>query len=96
MAARARKAGRGATDDPVRARTRTRSGRWLVLHGSLVDGDPEGRVAVIVEPARTPEIAPLIAMAYGLTPRERDVARLVIQGLSIGDWMVLRLTALAP
>lgn len=85
VASHARRAGRAETEDPARARTRTRSGRWLVLHGSLVDGDPEGRVAVIIEPARAPEIAPLVAMAYGLTPRERDVARLVIQGMSTAD-----------
>lgn len=85
VASHARHAGRGETDDPARARTRTRTGRWMVLHGSLVDGNPEGRVAVIIEPARPLEIAPLIAMAYGLTPRERDVARLVLQGLPTAD-----------
>lgn len=85
IASQARRAGRIEANEAARARTRTRSGRWLVLHGSLVDGDPEGRVAVIIEPARAPEIAPLIAMAYGLTPRERDVARLVIQGLPTAE-----------
>lgn len=85
VASQARRAGRAEIDDPARARTRARSGRWLVLHGSLVDGDPQGRVSVILEPARAPEIAPLIAMAYGLTQRERDVARLVIQGLPTSD-----------
>jgi DNA-binding CsgD family transcriptional regulator len=85
VASQARRAGRIEANEAARARTRTRSGRWLVLHGSLVDGDPEGRVAVIIEPARAPEIAPLIAMAYGLTPRERDVARLVIQGLPTAE-----------
>ena len=85
VASHARRVGHGESDEVARARTRTRSGRWLVLHGSLLDGDPDGRIAVIIEPARAPEIAPLIAMAYGLTPRERDVARLVIQGLSTGD-----------
>ncbi len=85
VASQARRAGRAETEEAARARARTRSGRWLVLHGSLVDGDPEGRVAVIIEPAHAPEIAPLIAMAYGLTPRERDVARLVIQGLPTAE-----------
>ena len=85
VASHARRAGRGAADESARARTRTRTGQWLVLHGSLVDSDPDGRLAVIIEPARNLEIAPLIAMAYGLTPRERDVARLVIQGLSTGE-----------
>lgn len=82
VAAHARRVGRGETDEVARSRARTSAGRWITLHGSLVDGHPDGRIAVILEPARAPEIAPLIAMAYGLTPRERDVARLVIQGLS--------------
>jgi DNA-binding CsgD family transcriptional regulator len=67
---------------PAQARMRTRTGTWVVLHGSLVGGPEEGRLAIIIEPARPPQIAPIIAMAYGLTPRERDVARLVVQGFS--------------
>jgi DNA-binding CsgD family transcriptional regulator len=88
MANHARRAGRPDTPGPLQpaqARARTRSGRWLILHGSLVDGDPDGRVAVIMEPARPPQIAPLVAMAYGLSPRERDIARLVLQGLSTSE-----------
>jgi DNA-binding CsgD family transcriptional regulator len=86
VASHARRAGAGDFDaGPAVARARTRSGRWLVLHGSLLDGDPDGRVAVIIEPARPPQIAPLVAMAYGLTARERDVTRLVIQGHSTAE-----------
>jgi DNA-binding CsgD family transcriptional regulator len=86
VASHARRAGGGDVEaGPAIARARTRSGRWLVLHGSLLDGDPDGRVAVIIEPARPPQIAPLVAMAYGLTTRERDVTRLVIQGHSTAE-----------
>ncbi len=88
IANHARRVGRGGPDappEPAQARARTRSGRWLVLHGSLVDGDAKGRVAVIIEPARPPQIAPLVAMAYGLSARERDIARLVLQGLSTAE-----------
>jgi DNA-binding CsgD family transcriptional regulator len=55
-----------------------------VLHGSLLAGD-EGRGAVIIEPARPPEIAPLIVGAYGFSERERDVTQLVLQGLSTNE-----------
>lgn len=41
----------------------------------------EGRhVAVVVEPARPAELAPLILLAHGLTKREAEVAQLILQG----------------
>ena len=38
------------------------------------------RVAVIVEPAHPARITPLLMSAYGLTEREQEVTRLVLQG----------------
>jgi DNA-binding CsgD family transcriptional regulator len=56
-----------------------------VLHGaSLVTGGAR-RVAVIVEPAHPARIAPLLMSAYGLTEREQDVTRLVLQGDSTAE-----------
>ena len=40
------------------------------------------RAAVIVEPAHPARISPLLMSAYGLTQREQDVTRLVLQGES--------------
>jgi DNA-binding CsgD family transcriptional regulator len=71
----------------ARARVRTATGRWLVVRGSLL-GDDTGagsRIAVVLEAARPPEMAPLIADAYGLTARERLVTELVARGLSTSD-----------
>ncbi|MEU6580503.1 helix-turn-helix transcriptional regulator [Nocardia sp. NPDC046763] len=69
-----------------RIRLRTRSGRWLVAHASrlhtLADAGPAGPIAVILEPARAPEIAPLKLAAYPLTPREHEIATLVLAGNS--------------
>src|SRR4029453_18739583 len=67
---------------PARARVRTPAGRWLVLHGARLDGDPQGRVSVIIEPPRPDELAPLLVAAYGLSDREQAVAALVFQGRS--------------
>ena len=39
-------------------------------------------VAVVVEAAKSAEIAPIIIEAYGLTPRERDVLRAIARGSS--------------
>lgn len=67
------------------ARVRTTSGRWLILHGvPLLSGDRRF-VAVIIEPASPSRIAPLLMTAYGLTEREQEVTRLVLQGYATRD-----------
>ena len=69
-----------------RSRLRTESGRWLVVHASRLAGEEqEGRIAVILELAQPLEIAPLIAAAYGLSDRERQVLQQVLIGLSTSD-----------
>ena len=41
----------------------------------------DGRhVAVVVEPAKPAELAPVILAAHGLTKREGEIAQLVVQG----------------
>ena len=70
-------------DDPrdlALTRVRTRSGGWAVLHGMTLVAGGERRVAVIVEPAHPGRIAPLLMSAYGLTEREQEITRLVLQG----------------
>ncbi|HXF56434.1 MAG TPA: helix-turn-helix transcriptional regulator [Actinomycetota bacterium] len=62
------------------ARVLTRSGRWIVLHGAALAGTGSLRAAVILEPAGPARIVPLLMAPYGLTERERDVTRLVLQG----------------
>ena len=74
---RARRARRGR-----RARVLTRSGRWVVLHGVATRrGRPaaSGGHRRARHPAR---ISPLLMSAYGLTEREQEVTRLVLQGYS--------------
>ena len=71
----------GPLDLQPRVRVRTRSGQWAVLHASEMAGLGGGRhIAVVVEAATRAELAPIILLAYGLTPREADVARLVLHG----------------
>ncbi len=64
------------------ARVLSRGGTWVVLHGAPLVSEGERRVAVIVEPAHPARIFPLLMAAYGLTDRERDVTRLILQGSS--------------
>lgn len=84
VAYRALLTARGGGHEGSRARVPT-SGGWLVIHGSVVGDPAEGRIAVILEPARSHEIAPLIVAAYGLTARERQVTQLVLHGLGTAE-----------
>ena len=54
------------------------------MRGSTLGEESDAQTAVILEPARPHELAPLIADAYGLTDRERAVTQLVAQGLQTG------------
>ncbi len=75
------------------SRVLTRSGRWVVLHGAAMEG-ADRRVAVIVEPAHPARIAPLLMSAYGLSEREQDVTRLVLQGLTTTE--IARRLSISP
>ena len=74
--------GRDEPGEVALARVLTHSGTWVVLHGATLVSDGTRRVAVIVEPAHPARIAPLLMSAYGLTQREQEVTRLVLQGES--------------
>jgi DNA-binding CsgD family transcriptional regulator len=84
VAGRARTVAAGTAHDGriARARVRTESGRWLVVRASVLGDEPDAQVAVMIEPARPHELAPLVADACRLTEREREVTRLVARGLS--------------
>lgn len=70
------------TDEVTVSRVPTRSGKWVVLHGTTLVSATSRRVAVIVEPAHPARIAPLLMSAYGLTEREQEITRLVLRGAS--------------
>lgn len=57
----------------------------MVVRGSLLGDGPGSPVAVLLEAARPPELAPLIADAYGFTERERLVTELVARGLPTSE-----------
>lgn len=69
-----------------------RSGTWVVLHGAALVAPGTRRIAVIVEPAHPARISSLLMSAYGLTDREKDITRLVLQGhstIEIGEVLVI-------
>jgi DNA-binding CsgD family transcriptional regulator len=65
-----------------RLRVRTADGAWLVLQAAPLVGDEQrrGDVVVSIEEARPQEVLELVAGAFGLTAREREVVALVVRG----------------
>ena len=84
VAARARslRAGQDPLELAARSRARTSSGAWLLLYGTQLSGGADGRTAVIIQPAVPNDVAPLVALAYGLSERECQVSRLCMHGRS--------------
>src|SRR6478672_5835595 len=74
------RAGHEDGEPQIRSRLRTRRGVWLLMHGAVLEGSEQ--VALIIEPAKSADVAPLIVDAYGLTGRELDVTRAIARGLS--------------
>src|SRR4051794_16403579 len=67
----------------IRSRLRTRGGVWLLMHGAVLEGTEH--VALIIEPAKSSDVAPLIVEAYGLTNRELEVTRAIARGLGTNE-----------
>jgi DNA-binding CsgD family transcriptional regulator len=86
VAARVRALAGGDGRQEARMRVRTRSGRWLILHGAPVR-DREGRdlVALLFENAPLQDVTGLIFDAHGLSERERDVVTLLLSGASTSE-----------
>lgn len=78
----ARRFARGEVERMPRIRVRTSDGVWLVLHAAPLGGagDRAGDVVVTIEEARPQEVIGLVADAFGLTARERDVTAMVLRG----------------
>jgi hypothetical protein len=63
-----------SSDDPgevALARVLSRSGTWIVLHGTSLVASGSRRAAVIVEPAHPARITPLLMSAYALPSASR-------------------------
>ncbi len=68
--------------EPASVRVLSERRGWVLLHGQALAGDGGRRVAVTMQPAGRGRITPLLMAAYGLTEREEQVARHVLQGAS--------------
>ncbi len=58
------------------------AGGWITLHASLPAGGATGQVAIVVERTVSPQTTALRLEVEGVTPREREIATLLAQGLT--------------
>lgn len=79
QAALNQRAGRG---EPASARALSKRRGWVMLHGQALAGSRGRRVAVTMQPVGPDRITPLLMTVYGLTEREKQVTRHVLQGAS--------------
>lgn len=79
----------GRPPKPVRVRLQDTGGRWVVVRAAPLTGGTspvaDGGCAITLERARSDDLAPLLMRVWALSPREREVALLVIDGLSNED-----------
>jgi DNA-binding CsgD family transcriptional regulator len=57
---------------------------WLLVHASHL-AHAGGDIAVVIEPASSASVAPLVLTTWALSPREQDIALLVLRGASTRD-----------
>jgi len=81
----ARAAARPHAHEAAVARVLSAAGRWMVIHGTALETGGSRNIAAIIEPADPARISALLMSAYGLTTREQDVTRLVLQGCSTAE-----------
>jgi DNA-binding CsgD family transcriptional regulator len=68
-----------------RTRLRDAYGGWAILHARPLIGGDDDQVAVAIERASGDQLLGLLLAAYGLTARERDLCREVINGGSTSE-----------
>ncbi|ACQ79183.1 transcriptional regulator, LuxR family [Beutenbergia cavernae DSM 12333] len=77
----------GDAGPPACAHVRARSGEWIVVRGARLADRPAGRggTALVLEPARRSDIAPMLLRLHQLTRREQEVTQLLLLGMATGE-----------
>jgi DNA-binding CsgD family transcriptional regulator len=83
----------GGDDDvgapPAVIRMKTKSGALVAVHAArLRDAEGNGPIVLTIAPAAPAERSSLLLAAHGLTPAQRRVANLVLQGRTTGQIVV--------
>jgi DNA-binding CsgD family transcriptional regulator len=67
------------------ARLPTKFGGWISVQASPLRGRGHEEVVVLLQPATRQEVSSMVLAAHGLTPAQRRVAALVLQGRSTAE-----------
>jgi DNA-binding CsgD family transcriptional regulator len=67
---------------PASVRVRTRSGRWATLEAAPLEGADRGHAVITIRGSTADEVFDLLARAYDLTRRERQLVALLLDGLA--------------
>jgi DNA-binding CsgD family transcriptional regulator len=75
-------------DGPVESalvRLPSKHGGWISVEASLLRGQGQEQVVVLLQPATSREVSSMVLAAHGLTPAQHRVAALVLQGRSTSE-----------
>jgi DNA-binding CsgD family transcriptional regulator len=67
---------------PASVRIRTHSWRWATLEGARLEGSDRHHAAIVIRTSTADEVFDLLARAYDLTRRERQLVALMLDGLA--------------
>jgi DNA-binding CsgD family transcriptional regulator len=67
---------------PASVRVCTRTGRWATLEAAPLEGAARNHGVITIRSATTDEVFDLLAKAYDLTRRERELVSLMLDGLA--------------
>ncbi|MFC6879286.1 MULTISPECIES: helix-turn-helix transcriptional regulator [Actinomadura] len=86
-ALQARAIAQGRDRGSAQIRIQTLDGQWLTCRASCLSrpGGRPGPTALVIEFAPPADLAVIIGQAYGLTPREFEIAQLVARGLPTAE-----------
>ena len=82
LGARVRTPRSEASGLPACVRIRTPRGRWATFEGAALQGAYSGQVAITLREASPDEVCDLLCRTFDLTPRERELLALVLDGLA--------------
>jgi DNA-binding CsgD family transcriptional regulator len=71
---------RASAQAPAHALERATDGHWIKIEAAPLEGEDDGKIAIVLRPATPAETFALLCRAYALTRREREVVAGLIAG----------------